>query len=394
MIPISIIDNELSIFKENKVVIWGTGKFSHEITKLLTDFSVEIYAYCDNDPEKWGKSHYEKPIISPDELKKLCETSSVVVQSGVSSLYESEVMKKATLLGVKEMISFNESKVILTHLKKLEIGKTYPDIVFQPSSEKREEIHIRKHKNIFLKYLLFGNQNPTVFVCGQAKVANSSLGKTLRENNTKSLGTHFPEFISHKVKETDGQAIKILTGTREPIGRYISLLFQQISSIDGHFFGMDQEFSTDVFEKKLHDAQFYFDYITSEKYFQNTPYEKSFFERFSKAIFDPLAHSFDPEKGYTLIKEGNVEVFVYQLEKLNNLLEPISAFVGQPIDKWHSANEASEKWVKPYYEQAKKELRFSQEFFDSCYNDPYIQHFYSPADIEKFKEKWKNNILK
>ncbi len=42
--------------------------------------------------------------------------------------------------------------------------------------------------------------------------------------------------------------------------------------------------------------------------------------------------------------------------------------------------------------KGQQELKFSQEFFDACYNDPYVQHCYSTADIEKFKDRWRKNI--
>lgn len=106
-----------------------------------------------------------------------------------------------------------------------------------------------------------------------------------------------------------------------------------------------------------------------------------------------MSYPFDKEKGYTIIKEGNIEVFVYQLEKLNDVFLELSDWVGVPFEKMVNANKAEDKWVGESYKQACKEIEITQEYFDRCYNEPYVKHFYSDEDIEKFKERWRSHIV-
>lgn len=114
---------------------------------------------------------------------------------------------------------------------------------------------------------------------------------------------------------------------------------------------------------------------------------------FNSNIINLYNHSFNTEQGYDIIKEGNIEVFVYQLEKLNDIAPQMSDWIGQTsFDEWINGNEASGKWINDFYKQAQKEIKFSQEFFDSCYNAEWVQHFYSQEDIEKFKERWRPHI--
>ena len=35
-----------------------------------------------------------------------------------------------------------------------------------------------------------------------------------------------------------------------------------------------------------------------------------------------------------------------------------------------------------------------EEYFEKCYNEPYVKHFYSDDDINKFKEKWEKHIVR
>lgn len=79
---------------------------------------------------------------------------------------------------------------------------------------------------------------------------------------------------------------------------------------------------------------------------------------------------------------------------MNDIAKEISEFVGGDFVKWEMANVAADKWVADSYKQAQKEIKFSQEYFDKCFDEPYVKHFYSDEDIEKFKTRWRTHIIK
>ncbi len=123
------------------------------------------------------------------------------------------------------------------------------------------------------------------------------------------------------------------------------------------------------------------------------PYLESFLEKFNNNITNVIGVPFDKESGYSIIKSGNIEVFVYQLEKLNNIIPQLSEWVGSnPFDQLVNDNIGEAKWTGESYKQAQKELVISQEYFDACFNAPYVKHFYSNEDIEKFKDRWRPHI--
>lgn len=182
--------------------------------------------------------------------------------------------------------------------------------------------------------------------------------------------------------------VKIITGIREPIGRDLSTLYQNIASASiAPFF--TKETMLAFFHQN--DVQTLFEDFISYKS-EGTTCIRTFFDTLQICGIDVRNHPFDQEKGYGICKEGPFEIFVYQLEKLNDLVPEISQWMGYDFDCWEKTNEASEKWVAKSYEKAKKELTFSQEYFDACYADSYVQHCYTPEDIEKFKTKWKSHI--
>lgn len=56
--------------KSGKIVIWGTGRKGREIYfgGGVLRAGLEIVAYTDSDPKKWGKTINNIPIISPEQL--------------------------------------------------------------------------------------------------------------------------------------------------------------------------------------------------------------------------------------------------------------------------------------------------------------------------------------
>lgn len=109
--------------------------------------------------------------------------------------------------------------------------------------------------------------------------------------------------------------------------------------------------------------------------------------------FNLYDYPFDKERGYSVIKENNVEIFIYQCERLGeiyqNLFEFLGVFEGGSL---RLGNVADKKWYFSYYKQAISDIEFSREYFESCYGSEELHHFYSEEDIKGFRNKWINNV--
>ncbi len=84
-------------------------------------------------------------------------------------------------------------------------------------------------------------------------------------------------------------------------------------------------------------------------------------------------------------------MFVYQLEKLNQFVNELSQWIGVPIDQLINGNVATDKWVSLSYKQAVEEIQISEEYFERCYREPFVSHFYSESDIQKFIARLKRH---
>lgn len=210
--------------------------------------------------------------------------------------------------------------------------------------------------------------------------------------------------------------IKIITAVREPISQNLSMLYEDIATstcehkqwLYRKVYGtnnvdIDEVFrdSSNLFIENGNNIQMLFDDFINEFYLcnkdLNLPLEfciQKFFLTFNQNIINLHRHPFDKQAGYSIIREGNIEVFVYQLEKLNSIVPQLSEWIGVPFDKLENGNVGSDKWIGESYKQAQKEIEISQEYFDRCFNEEYVRHFYSEEDIEKFKARWRPHIKK
>jgi len=408
MIRLSKIDEKLSIYKNAKIIIlFGSGSAGQRLYCILEYFGIEVDFFTDNNPKKWNQTVNNKKIISPMEVQGLYNNNSdVLVQ--IASTYSSEIAAQLETLRIQNYIDYFEARARLGYIKLTNIldgEKDLPDFFIDEYLKAKEYIYKKKYYDD-----LMAATTDTVYIqCQPMKTGNFTINNSLmRENIFLVFCTHLPRLIDLSFLRKMGfKKIRLITSVRDPISQNLSSLFQILSQNSEVIFQYLAQSETclggDVqkaFEAVV-ESRSYFEFknnlntigkkITSKTF--NTYLIQDFLEEFRTHLFDLTKVPFDKEKGYQIIKNDDIEIFVYQLEKLNQISKELFAWAGCDKAKLINSNLASEKWVKNVYERSKVEIRFPKEYFDKCYNEPYIRHFYSEKDIIKFKEKWKNNIL-
>jgi hypothetical protein len=176
---------------------------------------------------------------------------------------------------------------------------------------------------------------------------------------------------------------------REPIGRLVSEIF----------FWAVRRGAPEVLAN-LRDRPFV-DSISEIMWFREGPssHKQSnplvWLDRELRGVFgiDVYTHPFDKGKGYTIIKQGNIELLLMKLEKLNTLESVVAGFVGAPRFKLCNVNEAKNEPYKYIYEQVKRTIDIPHEHLEYYYEDPRLRHFYSDEEIDAFKRKWERNRI-
>lgn len=399
MIRISQIDDKFSIYKENVVVLIGIGAGTKQIIELMQYHKIEINYICDNHKDSWGKIVEGIPIISPPHMEQIAKKENIVAQISVNNMAEG-IEKQLFSIGIKNIVSYDECHNILNCTFKMNLFKnnklTFDENEYSP------EFRALALKEKFTEYVL-GNyfNKQLILICMPGKTGDNTLMSTFSSNNIHWLVMdHAPQNFDLKLLNSLPGKVKIITALREPISQNLSLLYQMIAGFGRGCSGLGATpkaktfynlYPNDLF-KDGGDAQTIFTQFYDNSKEGNI---SNFMNRFKNNLFDIFDYNFDKEKGYTIIENGNIEVFVFQLEKMNekSTIKAMSDWISmKPFDAWVKGNEASGKWIADSYKQAQKEITFSQEYFDRCFNEPWIQHFYSQEDIEKFKERWRSHI--
>ena len=121
-------------------------------------------------------------------------------------------------------------------------------------------------------------------------------------------------------------------------------------------------------------------------------YEFDWFDLQLKNYFDidVYKYPFDKKTGYTIIKEGHLEVLVLRLENMKMLENVIGEFVEVKNFRLVNANESRNKIYKYLYNYVKENIVLPKEYFDCYMNNEKALHFYTREDLQGFLEEFKH----
>lgn len=378
----SKIDDKLDIFKSKKVILFGGGIDGIMTFKLLQYFNIEVFAFCDNNKSLQNSKIQYINVISPYELSTMNKKNILVIIC--STLYENEIAKQLELYGINFYLTQGDCQLTLLYKKMCSMknnNKEFKNI---------KNLNASEFNNYFL--LEYG-VSQLLYICLPAKTADNTLLNTLDKNKISYCQMwHEPNKFNKNLIVNSSENVKVITAVREPISYSFSLLYQTLEGVYHIFEPLYLLYGDNIPNDGI-DMQLLYDKWTSTN---SDEYDLAkitdFFPNFKENILDIFKYPFDKDNGYTVIKEGNLEIFIYQLEKLNDLVPELAEFVGGSFTTLENSNLADGKWYSESYNQAKKEMQIPKEYFDECFNLEYVKHCYSESDIENFKARWKNNI--
>lgn len=387
--------NSIDALFEKKIIIYGAGEYGIRSVKLLEKAGVGIYCFCDRNAGQ--KQHLGHKVITPDELEVTVkkEDSMIVVGSKdycdeiIGELARREVQAYiCTWYGLKVAIEIN-----IDDVRFLE--------AFQEEFKQKKELHRLLVESTIYKTLLTKMCQilPAILVYQPGKVGSTSVCTTLFLEGVDVIHIHNICFFDYEdtekgmavmeeasaffKKHLRAEGCKIITLVRDPVARGLSLFMQGFSNdmYTSHHFGSEYSLAANASE-----------YIV--KNLDNND-EFTWFDRELKEAtgIDIYQYPFDKENGHAWIKEGNIEILVLTLEKLNENVEVLGEFVGKPGIKLKNSNVGDEKQYKYIYEGLKRNIRIPVRVVESQYkNNPQLDHFYTEDEKERFLQKWSRYV--
>ncbi|MFF2886915.1 putative capsular polysaccharide synthesis family protein [Paenibacillus sp. NPDC057967] len=397
---------------ENKIVLYGAGVTGVETYKILTNYfkNVDVTYFCDT----YKTGHMSGlPIISPEELEKMSACESLIVIVTALSTIHKEIADKLQCLDIAADRIYTLSEfdnLIMQNLNDSRIDEWYRTIKRYkgtlPNDEKR---------NIYLNWWCPEHYcESDILVYQPGKVGSSTICNSLSTIGVNVTHVHMftdyfiydliPELVwepepmeletirkssrycSDKIKQANH--LKIITLVREPLSRDYSQFLLHLSELVKHGYLSSDDSLLEACAEGIR-----------KRAIQNGKckygYQFEWFNKELKEVFgvDVYNHPFDKEKGYSIIKQDNIEVLVVKLEKLNDLEQVVGEFANAPNFKLFNVNIASEKDYKELYKSIRESVKIPREVVSLYYNgNRYMDHFYSEEEKKSFLLKWQNNI--
>jgi hypothetical protein len=401
---LKLIQN-INILFENKIILYGAGRSGLRIYRMLKDLGIPVTGFCDGDMRKCGTDIDGVNVMSPIMLKRLDTDTGLTIIIATEKVANIEqmmdVLAKLELKTKNIFTAIGLDTALGTHANDPRICEAGRQMLQRANRIKRivglQHVE-RSITDMFVECAeAFVNGN-AVLVYQPGKVASTSIAKSLSDIGI--LNCHVHVLNRHNFYETvrddmaahydecvksikNSGTVKIITLVREPVARLVALFLEMqgrtgIGYIVPHgisFMGAIQILLSTMQQPALNQFEW--------------------FDGELKAVFgvDIYRYPFDREKGYQVIRQGNVEVLAMKYEKLNELEGVIGEFVGAPHFRLASENVGNDKPTKSLYKNIQKELKLPRGFFEKFYEgNPLMDHVYTAEEKSTFWKKWENNI--
>jgi hypothetical protein len=166
--------------------------------------------------------------------------------------------------------------------------------------------------------------------------------------------------------------VKIITLTREPIGRNLSAFFQNFERETGNkyqYSNLTPEEIGDIFIK------FYPHHLPLNWFDKNI---KNYLG------IDVYEYPFPRKKGFLTIKNGNIDLLILKSELPNQSKEiAIAEFLQLTDFKILDKNIGDKKGYSDLYKKFKENLKLPKSYLEEMIHSRYFNHFYTEAEIKK-----------
>jgi hypothetical protein len=223
------------------------------------------------------------------------------------------------------------------------------------------------------------------FIYQMGKVGSSSVYHSILQQYSGAVFHAHNFFIDHEdppirhlydwviVKE---RPLKVISLTREPIGRNVSAFFQNFDRDTG------VPYAKSAFSIEELKAIFLLNY--------KHEIPLVWFDNNIRVNFgiDVFATQFS-ESGIATYANNNIELLIMRLEVADDEKnKAIGSFLGLDHFQLQRTNVGEEKEYSTTYNEFKRKVRFSSDYIDKMCNSKYFNHFYSQETINAVRTKW------
>ena len=417
---IEALENVGQLKNASRVILYGAAEKGQRIHRLLNGASIAVHGFCDRDSAKWGTTIDGLGVLSPGAVRRdFAATLSLSKPAYVIGCIQSP-QEAYDLLndlfsdmenGSIRFISYWAIETALCFHRNELFAADSPEMRMYHQHQNDETVFWSRVYMDVIKLYASANAE-TICVLQAGKVGSWSIFTFFKDAQVPVIHQHFITPPKHKlgnffknewldaIAHYRQNGMKIITAVREPLARDYSAFWEPLPK--NHFFC--------DFGDKIGNWQsmyeFFIDLVihsnvgmNTKKYGVSMPYVWSdefrwFDEQILAALdIDVYKYPFDRERGFGIIHEDGVDIFIYKLEKLNDLMPELSEFAGYPTKLLHR-NVASEKKYSMAYQEFRKRVRLPMDYVNHYYvGNEKMDHFYTPEEKAAFLKQWEGNIV-
>lgn len=387
--------DDMRYFDGKDVYIYGTGDFGFRAARMLDKIGIFDYTFCNSNRAREGTKKLGNRIVHPSRIPDRDSSVVIIAVSPQNKQYVKEMERELSTLSAINTISYFSLELFcdifdLTREGDLEcmMDQSIAESAIQAWQMRRAKAAVAAD----------------ILVYQPAKVASVSVYNGIVHLGFRSAHIHnLNRFIQQPSLEIQWEYEKLLQGAmkgkklitlvREPIARHISGFFQLLNGISRWL--LQRSIADKGFQSALRELMLS-THDELETWYGNgfLPIETWFENEFLPVTgIDVFRHPFDVDKGYTVIRENGIEVLLMTMESLPYLEGVIGEFIGNSDFKLPKENVSTEKEYAKLYKETLDTVEIPREFFDHYYKDsPFMKHFYSQADIERFAARWRSHV--
>lgn len=222
-----------------------------------------------------------------------------------------------------------------------------------------------------------------------------NLENSIRERGEKKISIPRHWFDSIRISEClkhirpDFSDLKIISTFREPVARMISAAFENLDDTLPQLHGRDDDEAMTIISEDLN------------RWFRDfnplTELTAAWFTKELKEVtgIDAYKRPFDHKKGYIRFQEFGADILIMKYERLREIFSPaLSELLETKIPEPVNSNVSEQKHYAGLYKRVLNEYRLDEKTLNRIYNTPFMNHFYTPDEIEKFIRKWSEKLDK
>jgi len=235
----------------------------------------------------------------------------------------------------------------------------------------------------------------------QGRLEHIWLYEYLREQLDEAQAGEEQEAARGPAGYSDMRKWKVVTLTRESVGRNVSSFFELIEVEPLDLSGASSDSASARYRVRS-DPDFYgFDVVVdtenlhhlTDLFLQEPDHDEpaQFFDKEILGVLgiDVYETEFPTSKGWMIYKGKLADLLLIRVENLNECAgEAFKEFLGIPELPLINENVGSEKAYASLYKTFRQSVVLPESYLDRMYASKYMHHFYDADEIAAFKRKW------